>query len=772
MALLVPTGRTPHMNAGVAAVLLSLTVGLSGCSVKIGASSKFACAGADGETCDDGDPCTTGDRCLAGKCTPTGPAKCGKEAGAHDTMLGDSSGSDVVHAGQDAASRQPHDSTTISADGSGASSSGSSGINDASGSSSGSDASASSGSGADSSGGQDGTGPGCIDKDKDLFGVGCAAGPDCDDANPVFNVACPDCTKSFPGCSCQGGTIDCYIGPAATKGVGACKAGKQKCIPQGGGFSGWGQCEGMALPTAEVCDGKDNDCDGETDEGVRSSCGTCDPSCVKASIGKDQAVPFHVAPGIRNADVDDKGVLRVLAPPKSWDHLWVAHDGAETVARIEGVTKKTVAGYAVCPGAKSVAVDGFGDGWIGCTKGGAVALISANPAHCVDKNGNGKIETSKDADGNGSITKAEVLALGSDECVRFRVAHSKATAGVNAIAAGPEGLGWIAPTGGKKLLALDPNNGAIAAERTLSCSPAHMVADPTGALYATGGDCTDLWRVATLAPIVDKVKAAPSGFSLDKTVAMSLAITGDVWVSVGTKTMGRFLLPDQWKIATTPQVVTAIIAAGTDKSAADSAVVVFPAQGSVVPYQVPVGSPSASAGKSATLKKGAEPQSLALGTKYVWAANTGDNTLAAIDTAAGTFKTIEAGSLPSFRGDGSGLVRRARETSHDITVVQRLLHPPVGPAGGPHKAITWSEVTVVAAAFDFSPLEVAVRAAATVKQLTGKSFTTLNQQGGTGSWTIPAAVGHGAILDVQLKSIIGDSNTPLVSRITAIGKAN
>jgi len=46
--------------------------------------------------------------------------------------------------------------------------------------------------------------------------------------------------------------------------VGPCHGGVQHCVRQ----EQWGECDGDALPSAEVCDGADNDCDGQTDEGL------------------------------------------------------------------------------------------------------------------------------------------------------------------------------------------------------------------------------------------------------------------------------------------------------------------------------------------------------------------------------------------------------------------------------------------------------------------------------------------------------------------------
>jgi len=53
----------------------------------------------------------------------------------------------------------------------------------------------------------------------------------------------------------------CYNGAPDTKGTGECRLGTKVCID--GSYSG---CAGEILPLAEICDGKDNDCNGKIDE--------------------------------------------------------------------------------------------------------------------------------------------------------------------------------------------------------------------------------------------------------------------------------------------------------------------------------------------------------------------------------------------------------------------------------------------------------------------------------------------------------------------------
>jgi len=56
---------------------------------------------------------------------------------------------------------------------------------------------------------------------------------------------------------------ECVVGDTRDCGsdVGECRIGEQTCVPEG-----WGECEGSVDPVDEVCDGLDNDCNGETDD--------------------------------------------------------------------------------------------------------------------------------------------------------------------------------------------------------------------------------------------------------------------------------------------------------------------------------------------------------------------------------------------------------------------------------------------------------------------------------------------------------------------------
>jgi hypothetical protein len=90
------------------------------------------------------------------------------------------------------------------------------------------------------------------------------------------------------GCSCAtpGASQKCFVGDAKTAGVGVCSFGMQTCTQEKSGDvtkQSWGPCTGYGVASKEVCDGKDNDCNGVIDDGCQCTMGQTDTAgCASA----------------------------------------------------------------------------------------------------------------------------------------------------------------------------------------------------------------------------------------------------------------------------------------------------------------------------------------------------------------------------------------------------------------------------------------------------------------------------------------------------------
>jgi hypothetical protein len=102
----------------------------------------------------------------------------------------------------------------------------------------------------------------------------------------------------------------CYGGPANTAGRGICRNGTQTCV--GGMF---GACEGETRPQAETCNGLDDDCNGSVDDDLVQDCDTGRPApcstgrrtCVAGAFGECVVQPRAVAEACNGLDDDCDG---------------------------------------------------------------------------------------------------------------------------------------------------------------------------------------------------------------------------------------------------------------------------------------------------------------------------------------------------------------------------------------------------------------------------------------------------------------------------------
>jgi Notch-like protein len=113
----------------------------------------------------------------------------------------------------------------------------------------------------------------------------------------AVGTGCPNDPDPVPPIdSCQTGqSRPCYSGPAGTQGVGACTSGFQLCEN-----GAWASCLGQTLPSNEVCNGVDDDCNGQVDEGGGPQ--TCGQGiCLRTVQSCENGIPQTCTPGTPSA---------------------------------------------------------------------------------------------------------------------------------------------------------------------------------------------------------------------------------------------------------------------------------------------------------------------------------------------------------------------------------------------------------------------------------------------------------------------------------------
>ncbi|MDQ3033949.1 MAG: hypothetical protein M3Y87_16150 [Myxococcota bacterium] len=316
----------------------------------------------------------------------------------------------------------------------------------------------------------------------------------------------------WSGCDCSGDLPDGRGRPCDT--TADCASGFEcvdsmcRALPAPGTDGGpgpVGSCSSVPpMPIDERCNGVDDDCDGTSDEGVLSTCGDCDPSCMGEHVGVGGMTPFdpegHTDGSESDAvGLDPTGALVLDSRRIETAFIWIANTGNGTVSKVDTRTRVEVARYRTGPSdgvdPSRTTVNSLGDVYVGNRAGQSATKISVLGADCPDTNGDGTITT--------STGPTDVLPWGQDDCVLW---HASLPDGgiIRSMAAqdtyGPDGeiitAVWVGGWDGI-VWKLDGETGAILVRTASPSNNYGFALDGSGNLWISGRSGSRLGRIDT-----------------------------------------------------------------------------------------------------------------------------------------------------------------------------------------------------------------------------------------------------------------------------------
>ncbi len=188
--------------------------------------------------------------------------------------------------------------------------------------------------------------------------------------------------------------------------------------------------------------------------------------------------------GVEHETVYDQ--LQLSKVPTTLPFIWVPNEQQGTVSKVNTATGVELGRYRVAPSniapsPSRTTVDLNGNCWVGNRQAGTVVKMGLlEGGQCADRNANGVIDTSSDANNDGIISGGELKAWGQDECVLLEVVLIPGKMGAyvpGTYTSGYDTNGWSTSPRG---LAIDSDNNLWAG--TWTPPKFHHINGETGAI--------------------------------------------------------------------------------------------------------------------------------------------------------------------------------------------------------------------------------------------------------------------------------------------------
>ena len=285
---------------------------------------------------------------------------------------------------------------------------------------------------------------------------------------------------------------------------------------------------------SEVCNYLDDNCDGEVDEGVASPCGGCSPTCV-LEVGTEENPYDSDEAETGNVTPTEDGGITLASNSFEFPFIWVANSNEDTVSKMNTETGCEAARYAICDNPSRTAVDLEGNGLIACRDDGHIGKVAVLELDCIDKNGNGVIDTSRDINGDCQISANEMVP--NDECILWLLppdggfnqgCPSSGMGCARAAGVDAENYVWVGMWNSMNLHRLHPQTGSVVKTIKLNLRPYGLAIDGDGIIWVASRSPHALGRVHP-----ETGQTGSWAHPSDRAYGLAIDPFGKVWVAGG-----------------------------------------------------------------------------------------------------------------------------------------------------------------------------------------------------------------------------------------------
>ncbi|MGQ9456407.1 MAG: Vgb family protein [Armatimonadota bacterium] len=212
--------------------------------------------------------------------------------------------------------------------------------------------------------------------------------------------------------------------------------------------------------------------------------------------------------------------------------VWVPSPNVNIVLKLDGRTGRQLGAYRMGPPRSewrpcAVAADPAGNVYVACSSPGRLGkIVQIRPVPIGDVNGDGMVKTSRDADGNGSISLNEILDWGSDDCIGKVIDVGVGTE-PSSLVFDNDGQLWVALEGQSAIARVDLVAGIVGSHIHTPGRPSALLVNGANSILVLSRKDRILSRVSTVTYEVE----ATYDLGDSSPAAMCVDHYGRVWIA-------------------------------------------------------------------------------------------------------------------------------------------------------------------------------------------------------------------------------------------------